>query len=359
MRVLLVSEWFVKYTAGLARGLSDAGCQVVLMTRDHDLEFGGEAGAMREFVRSTVGGDVTHLELGGRVRDPRRLMDVARLRRWCRDWKPDVVHVQDSLPHDVRLGVAAGFPQRKYALTVHDPAPHPGDSQPSARIRFLRRALRNRADLLFVHSESMAAELRASHRLRGAVVAVPHGFREGASVPLPENPSLLFFGRISHYKGLDTLLDAMPLVWEREPGVTLVIAGEGEVPRSEILADPRVSLRAEHVPEGDVPTLFEAATCVVLPYRQASQSGVGAEARRFGRAIVAAAVGGLSEMVDSSFGRLVPPEDPAALATALVEVVSMPGLAATMGRRAAESGSEASWDRVADMTLDAYRRELL
>jgi glycosyltransferase involved in cell wall biosynthesis len=358
-RVLLVAEWFVKYTAGLARGLADLGCEVVLLSRDHDLEFGGEQGRMRAFVRETLGDGPRHLELGGRVRDAKSLGEMMRLRRACREWGPDVVHIQDSLPHDLRLAVAAGFPRRGYALTVHDPTPHPGDPQPSARIRFVRRALRRRAGLVFAHSASLAEELIAAGDVRGAIEVVPHGLTEASPAPLPERPSLLFFGRISHYKGLDTLLEAMPLVWERQPEVTLTIAGEGALPSHPALADGRVLLRAEHVPEEEVAGLFAASTCAVLPYRQASQSGVGSEAKRFGRAIVATSVGGLPELVDRDCGRLVAPESPAALAEAIVEVVATPGLAEQMGRNASASGSDSSWRNVAARTLAAYRRELL
>jgi glycosyltransferase involved in cell wall biosynthesis len=314
---------------------------------------------MRAFVAEALAGRAKHLELGGRVRDPRRLGDVFRLRAECRRFDPEVVHIQDSLPHDMRLALVAGLTRHRYALTVHDPAPHPGDPQPSARIRFLRRTLRRRASLLFAHSEAMARELRELGDARGPIEVVPHGLGPVAATPLPERPSLLFFGRISHYKGVDTLLDAMPLVWERLPDLTLTVAGEGQLPEHPDLADRRLTLRLEHVPEADVPALFAAATCVVLPYRQASQSGVGSEAKRFGRPLVATEVGGLPELVAPGCGRLVPPEDPRALAEAILEVVGTPGLAAAMGRSAAESAPDAGWEGIAAKTLDAYRRVLL
>jgi glycosyltransferase involved in cell wall biosynthesis len=358
-RVLLACEWFVKYTAALARGLADVGCEVLLVTRDHDLEFGGEPGAMRAHVRATLGDGPTHLELGGRVRDPARIPDVVRLRRRCRRWAPDVVHIQDSLPHDMRLAAVAGFPRRRYAITVHDPAPHPGDAIPSPRVRLLRRSLRRHARLVFVHSARIAEELAATGDARGAVEIVPHGIGEVRAAPLPEGKSLVFFGRISPYKGLDVLLDAMPAVWAAQPEVTLTIAGEGELPQHDALGDPRVRLRVEHVPERAVPELFAAASCAVLPYRQASQSGAGSEAKRFGRPVIATRVGGLPELVAAGTGRLVAPEDPRALAEAIVEVVGTPGLAAQMARAAAESAREASWRNVAAKTVEAYRRELL
>src|SRR5690348_17550524 len=110
-RVLLTCEWFAKYTAGMAHGLAHAGCEVKLLSRDHDLEFGGEAGAMRRFVREVAGPDVEHLELGGRVRDVRYLPDVLSLRRRLAGWGPEVVHVQDSLTHDLRLALASSIPE--------------------------------------------------------------------------------------------------------------------------------------------------------------------------------------------------------------------------------------------------------
>jgi glycosyltransferase involved in cell wall biosynthesis len=357
-KVLLACEWFVKYTAGLARGLADVGCDVVLLSRDHDLEFGGEPGAMREFVTATLDGKGRHVEIGGRVRDPSKLREMLAVRRQLARWNPDFVHVQDSLTHDVRLAVAGGYPWRRYAVTVHDPAPHPGDPRPSFRILAVRRHLRRRADLIFAHSPVMVDELRALGDVRHAAEVVPHGSGELSLTPLPERPSLLFFGRISHYKGLDTLLEAMPLVWESQPEVTLTIAGSGEVPELPALADPRVTLRAEHVPEGDVPGLFEAATCVVLPYRQASQSGIGAEAKQYGRAMIVTDVGGLPDLVADGGGRLVPPEDPAALAAAIVEVVGTPGLAAEIGAEAAASVGAVDWASVGAQTLAAYRRYL-
>lgn len=357
-RVLLACEWFVKYTAGLARGLADAGCDVVLLSRDHDLEFGGEPGAMREFVAEMLDGRARHVEIGGRVRDPSRLRRMFALRRDLGRWNPDFVHIQDSLTHDMRLAVAGGYPWRRYAVTVHDPAPHPGDPQTTFRILTVRRHLRRHADLIFTHSEALVDELRALGDIRHAVEVVPHGIALPTPTPLPEQPSLLFFGRISHYKGLDTLLDAMPVVWERTPETRLVVAGSGEVEPHPVLDDSRVTLRNEHVAEDAVAGLFEAATCVVLPYRQASQSGIGSEAKRYGRAMIVTDVGGLPDLVADGGGRLVPPEDPPALAAQIVELVRTPGLAQRVGDEAAASVGEASWQNVGVKTLAAYRRYL-
>ncbi|MGH3428208.1 MAG: glycosyltransferase family 4 protein [Mycobacteriales bacterium] len=359
-RVWLACDWFVKYTAGLARGLADAGCPVTLLTRDHDQEFGDDPGAMRAFIDDTVDGAARHLELGGRVRSLSAVPDVLRLRSARRRWRSDVVHLQDSVANDVRLLAASGALLGRYALTVHDPVPHPGESSPSRPKQIMWRTLRRRASLVFVHSQALREELVATGDVSAPIVVVQHGAGEAARAPLPADESLLFFGRMSYYKGLDVLLDAMSLIWDERPQVTLTVAGEGEIQPHEALDDPRVSVRAEHVPEGDLASLFAAATCVVLPYRQASQSGVGSLARQHGRAVIATAVGGLPELVGDDWGRLVAPENPRALADAVLEVLRTPGLAEEMGRSAAATmADEIGWRTVAERTLDAYRRHLL
>jgi glycosyltransferase involved in cell wall biosynthesis len=357
-RVLLACDWFVKYTVGLAVGLAELGCETGLLTRDHDGEFGGEPGAMRSFIAAELGDGVPHLELSGRVSDPRRLGSVVRLRRATVRRGADVVHLQDSVANDPRLAIAAGIPPRRYALTVHDPVPHPGDAVAAGTTRTARRLLRRRAGLVFVHSEELREELLATGDTKAPIEVVPHGVSAPDPAPLPQRPALLFFGRISHYKGLDVLLDAMPALWERDPELRLTVAGHGEMPDHPLLADPRIEVRFEHVPEEALPGLFAAATCLVLPYRQASQSGVGSLAREHGRPVVATRVGGLPELITPEWGRLVAPEDPAALAAAIAEVVWTPGLADSMGRAAAESVGESDWGGVAAKTLAAYRAHL-
>jgi glycosyltransferase involved in cell wall biosynthesis len=358
LRAWLACDWFVKYTAGLAGGLTQNGCEATLLTRDHDQEFGDEPGAMRSFVAANAPA-VRHLELRGRVRERVGLRDTARFSRLRRGFDPDVVHLQDSVTNDLRLGLASGLPRGRYALTVHDPVPHPGDEVHPLALKMVRRALRRRASLVFVHSEALAEELAGTGDVKAPIEVVPHGAAAAAFRPPPPD-SLLFFGRMSYYKGLDVLLDAMPAVWAERPQVKLTVAGEGEWPEHPVLADPRVTARDEHVPESAVGGLYEAATCVVLPYRQASQSGVGSLAMQHGRPVIATRVGGLPELVKEDRGRIVPSEDPAALAAAILEVVSTDGLAERLGRGAAAAVErEIGWKAVAAKTIEAYRRHLL
>ena len=222
---------------------------------------------------------------------------------------------------DPRLFVAAARRPGHYAVTLHDPSVHPGDQHPGRAFFALERLMFTGAGVTFTHGEALVEETRRRKPwLKRPDRDRPARRRRPRPAPLPAVPSLLFFGRISHYKGLDVLLDAMPQVWEAVPTARLVVAGHGDIEPSEVLSDPRVTVHNEHVPESMVPDLYNGATAVVLPYRQASQSGVGSLAKSYGRASVVTNEGGLPELVADGSGIVVPSEDAGALANALVEV---------------------------------------
>jgi alpha-maltose-1-phosphate synthase len=359
LRIVLACDFLLRYTTMLAAALSRAGARVALLTRTHDLEFGGRRGAAEEFVRTAAGDGVSHYALAGRPRNPSGWTQAFLLRRELRRFAPNIVHLQESVINDPRLPLAAGAWPRRYAATFHDPTPHPGD-RTAKRDRVLDRVLARTAGLIFVHSDVLRDELVGTLGPRAPIVVVPHGSARPDVAPFPARPAVLFFGRISRYKGLDVLLDAMADVWQVVPQATLTVAGEGEIERHPVFRDPRVTIRVEHIPDRELPELFAAASCIVLPYRQASQSGVGALAKSHGRPLVVTQVGGLPELVSDGSGLLVPPEDPQRLAKALVSLLSDRELALTTGAAGARTVErETSWDSVASRTIAAYREFLL
>jgi len=148
--------------------------------------------------------------------------------------------------------------------------------------------------------------------------------RMGMEDPPTAGPSLLFFGKIRQYKGLKTLVEAMALL-PPELNCRLVVAGEfyvepGPYKRlaERLKVDSRIVWMDRYIPNEEVPRLFRAADLVVLPYVEATQSGVVPVAYQFGVPVVATSVGGLGEVIqDGRTGYLVPPSDPVALAGAI------------------------------------------
>lgn len=138
---------------------------------------------------------------------------------------------------------------------------------------------------------------------------------------------LLFFGTIREYKGLDVLIDALPRVAASDPGVSLTIAGEPFIAVENLkqratqtgVAD-RIEWKLGYVSDPEVARLLGQCDLVVLPYRNATQSGVVPLAYEFDIPVVATRVGGLEEVViPGETGYLVPPDDPGALAEAILQ----------------------------------------
>jgi glycosyltransferase involved in cell wall biosynthesis len=227
-------------------------------------------------------------------------------------------------------------------------------------------------DAVIAHSEHGAGRLREEVGLDPERVRViSHGAfdyltEQAEERPLPddlegaEGPVVLFFGLLRPYKGIDVLLRA----FGRIRGAELWIVGN---PRMDVaplraLADEaagRVRFLTRFVEDSEIPALFRRADAVVLPYRDAEHSGVVYTALAFGRPLVLSDVGGFSEVAAEGAARLVPPEDEAALAATLEELLADEGareeLAAAATRAAA---GPYSWDMIAGQTLGLYR-ELL
>ena len=174
----------------------------------------------------------------------------------------------------------------------------------------------------------------------------------------PDGEVALFFGYVRHYKGLDTLLAAWPAVRARRD-VTLVVAGEfyeDAAPYRALAAAaggaPHVRLLERYLSDADVEAAFKAADVVVLPYRSATQSGVTHVAYALGVPVITTDVGGLAETVRAGeTGLVVPPEDPDALAAAIVRYFAE-NLGPRMREGVAAFARAHSWEALRDATVE-------
>lgn len=283
--------------------------------------------------------------------------------------RPDVVHYPMLHPWAPLLNrvAFAGLPK---VVTVHDPRPHKGEEN-WLLTRLQAMAVRQ-SDRVIILSESLRDTLVAMGWPADAVDVIPHGefsyyrryARHGKEEAAVANNSnkLLFFGRIREYKGLDVLLRAFPLVLKEVPDAQLQIVGSGDLaPYRRLLENlPQVQVVNRWVDDDEVAKFFAGASLVVVPYIEASQSGVIPIAYSMGVPVVASATGGLREQVeDGASGFLVPPGDHVALAKRCVELLRDPGLRARLaegGRRMAEV--KMNWDRIADLTVSCYERAI-
>lgn len=165
------------------------------------------------------------------------------------------------------------------------------------------------------------------------------------------DPSLLFFGFVRPYKGLDVLLEAMPRIIQRT-GASLVVAGEFWSGLKQQYLDrirslgiaARVTIHDRYITNEEIAEFFRKADVVVLPYRSATGTGIAPIAYSFGKPVVATAVGCLPDVVrNGETGFLVPPEDPAALADAVARCFESGRLEAFASNIAGRS-ADFTWD---------------
>lgn len=394
MRVQLIdpSAFTPPYDRSLAAALARAGAEVELLT-SHFL-YGPVPPADGYRVERCFYRRSAARGLEAPARRPFKLAEhLGDMLRFRRRAGTDLVHYQWLTAPSLDAWLLP--PTRPRVMTAHYILP----PRPSRRQLATARRLFGRMDAVVAHSEHGAARLRDEVGLEpDRVRIVPHGAFDyltrlpeerllppelggsGAApadvvgagpestgvkgsvegVPAAAAPVILFFGLLRPYKGLDTLLEAFRGV----RGAELWIVGN---PRMEVEplrrlaaeAPGRVRFLTRFVEDAEIPAIFRRADLVVLPYRDAEHSGVLYTALAFGRPLLLSAVGGFPEVAATGAARLVPPEDPAALAAALEELIADEAARARLAEaaRAAAAGPY-SWDEAARRTLALYE-ELL
>ncbi len=207
-----------------------------------------------------------------------------------------------AMPGLLDLVMAAALKLRRipYAVVVHDARPHPGDRFPW---QFgLHWLLLRGASTIITLNRQTENQLRhwrmVAHR---HVITIPHPPFD-PSVP-PSAPHdgpyrVLFAGRLLHYKGLDILADALDLLGPR-PDMELRIIGHGppSATLDRLASLPNVTVENRWLPDAEFDALIGRADAVLLPYREASQSGIAAAALSAGRRVLGTLVGGLPEQL--------------------------------------------------------------
>jgi glycosyltransferase involved in cell wall biosynthesis len=347
MRVLIVCDFFLKYGAQQARSLARMNHEVAILCRSHAFEFGGHSGERDELLARAGDDGVGLFVVPDGIRSLRAVPTVLDIRQALRRWRPDVVHVHRN--HDPRLlAVTAGY---RTVLTVHDPVDHPGAV---ALKRWENRAEAQwfrRADRYVVHGPTLAEEL-TPHVDPRRIAVIPHGVSPRSEpLPRPRSPTVLLFGRLEEYKGVEVLVDATRLVWEQRPDVRLVVAGKGPAARH-VPEDRRVSLIPRYIAENEVDELFAEASLVALPYTQASQSGVGVLAIAAGVPVVVSRLGALPELAyEPSF--TFEPGNTAALANTILR--HLDDEREVRGAVLRHAQSRFSWDHAAQLSTQLYR----
>ena len=223
---------------------------------------------------------------------------------------------------------------KKKVNFCHDPIAHSGVKKKDANAN---KKIIRRADKIVVLTQSFIPIVEKNYGFdRKNILFIRHGL-----LPYKENycfteknynPNepwrFLFFGRIDPYKGVGILVNAFSKL--NKEGTELIIAGRGNIEdifdNSIIFCN--VQIVNKYLNDEEIDLLFNKSNIVlVLPYIDATQSGVATIAFEYGVPIIASDTGGLREQLfDGEVGKLVPSNDDEALKNAMEEYISSPEL---------------------------------
>jgi glycosyltransferase involved in cell wall biosynthesis len=356
LRVALISHTFGEYCVQLANGLAQHA-QVLLLLPTHI--------AAPHLARLKDGVRLFRFQ-NPRFRQP--LLQFSMLRtlfRTIREFGPDLIHYQGGHPWlDLALPCLRRHP---LVLTIHDFKPHPGDRLSKKTPLWMEGFARRQADELIVHTrfvrEQVIGEFPASAERISVIPHIQIGRDWLSTLIRDDGGVILFFGRIWPYKGLEYLIRAEPLITARVPEANILIAGQGEnfSHYYQMMVHPdRFIVDDGFIPDERAADYFARASVVVLPYIEASQSGVVSLAYSAAKPVVATAVGGLPEMVEHGrTGYLVPPRDVPRLAESVARLLLDADLRHQMGSNGKRKiEAECSADVVARKTMEVYRRAI-
>ena len=339
--VLVVSHGFQShYELGFANGLAENGLAVVLLGSDTTLSAKLHPSVAFHNIRGSQSPQRS------RWRKAWGLLSYhARLLRHCFKHRGEPMVIIGMLNPEWLVGVIESFVLRclagELALVVHNVLPH---NEPSQSKQLAYRLIYRIPHVLLAHTRATQADLQRDFNIQPQrMLLVPHGLNDAvkplpiskaaakAAIGLrPEQGTVLFFGRVSHYKGADLLLDALAQC----PDLHLLMIGKsGADPHCQavrmrmpgFVEAGRAQWVDAYVDDDTVERYFAAADVTVLPYRQIDQSGVLLLSLTLGVPVLVTSVGGFSDVVNHANSMPIAEASTQAVLAALRAFFAEPG----------------------------------
>ena len=364
MHILLISTNYLPQLGGVeqvvaqqAQALIAQGHRVTLITsRSGASSYGAEQHGRLTVYRCYLG--VTPAIVAA----PLALWTRLRLWRALRRQRPDMIHLHFA---DNATRYALWLKQWLSVPLVVSLHGNDVEKFPKERpiYRNLLRDGLNSADFITACSQDLlqTAGVADQHHAQ----AVPNGVDTTKFADAPpyqhNRPYLLTVARLVHKKGIDVLIDAVAQL--QTDAVDLLVVGDGperdalEASVKKHQLENRVHFLGRVSPD-KIPSLLAGCTLFVLASRQEPFGIVLLEAMAAGKPVVATRVGGVPEFVtDGETGRLVPPDDPIALASAIEQVLENSAESTRLAHTAQQMVEQQyNWAQQTERFLTIYKR---
>lgn len=296
-------------------------------------------------------------------------MNLIRYYKICRDinaFNPDFILSTMVHPwHNIIFSFLKKSIKR--IKIVHDVIPHTGED--SLAYKLLNYADIHISDFWITLTKISKDELIKKGIEEDRIEIIPHANFScyGNNIQVERDNEkihnkIAFFGRINKYKGIDVLLEAFANVNKHLSKLKLLIAGNGDCSAYktyfEEYAD-NLDLHIRWIEDDEVASLLIDVDLLVVPYIEATQSGVIPLAYALGKPVIATHVGGIPEQVPFDCGVIVSPNNAKALENAIMDFYSNPSKIKEMGKNALKYATEElSWSKSAQLLLDFYQKIL-
>lgn len=284
--------------------------------------------------------------------------------RFIRRNKFDVIHTPCLFGLKHMLFYFAGC---KVVTTIHDPFPHTGEKNRTS-IQNRKIAVRYSNGITLLNNKQKDEFCSFYNVSPNKLCINKLGVYENialmaSDVKTNKKNNVLFFGRISPYKGIEYLCKAMEIVRKEVPDATLTIAGSGRIyfDISPYVNKGYIDLHNRFIQTEEIAAMLKQCSICVCPYTDATQSGVIMTSFALSKPVIASNVGGLGEMIDEGkSGLLVEPKNPVALANAILKLLKNPIELARMESYIHESyyKGKDSWLNIAETYIDFYKKIL-
>lgn len=280
---------------------------------------------------------------------------------FIRKQKADIVHYVED------ISLLQVFPmwqfRKKLVVTIHDGQPHTGER--NWRCTFVRNVMKcyvkkfillNQAEKN-VFSNGYGVPMNHIYGSRLGYYDMLHSYGDPS---VKKQNYILFFGRISPYKGVEYLLKAMEKVHEKHSDVKLIIAGKPnyDIQWEVYCGIDYIEIRDRFIELDELADLIRGAKFTVCPYTDATQSGVVYSSFALNTPVIATRVGGLPEMIDDGVtGIIVPPKDEKSLADAMLYYLDNPEYLRLHSENIAASArnGKGSWKKIAEEYIAIYK----
>lgn len=255
----------------------------------------------------------------------------------------------------------------KVALTIHDPFPHSGENLSKEKSLNKKIAL-NFSKKIFILNERLKNDFCVKFKVSPLKVYTNKLGRydciklfHNDQITINKKPYILFYGRISPYKGIEYLIESFLKINKLHPELNLIIAGSGKLyfdfsPYKNIKS---IELRNYYINMDETAILFNNAEFIVCPYTDATQSGVIMTAFTLNKTVVASNVGAINEtVIDHQTGLLVRPQNIEDLSNNISLLYTNKKLRSTIEENIKNiySKGENSWENITKQYIDSLKK---